>query len=140
MQLPDCFTHKVQIAQFQFDPGDFTATGPDRCIPTIRQGQSLKFVNDDASPLSPGDPINPSAAYMVSVFHTVTACQDPCGLNTGISYPLANGSRPFRLRPAGAGHARLGQAELEHADVLKPGLYTFYCRIHPLMRGVFRVL
>lgn len=23
---------------------------------------------------------------------------------------------------------------------LKPGTYTFYCRIHPWMRGVFRVL
>jgi plastocyanin len=23
---------------------------------------------------------------------------------------------------------------------LRPGLYTFFCRIHPFMRGVFRVV
>ena len=63
-----------------------------RCIPTVTQGHSLTFVNDDASPLSPGNPLSPTRAYLDSVFHTVTSCQDPCGLNTGISYPLANGT------------------------------------------------
>ena len=70
--------------------GRLHATGHNRCIPTIRKGQQLKFVNNDASPLSPGNPLDPTAAYMASVFHTVTACKSPCGLNTGISYPLAN--------------------------------------------------
>jgi len=47
--------------------------------PAIREGQSLTFVNNDASPLSPGNPLNPSRAYMASIFNTVTACQNPCG-------------------------------------------------------------
>lgn len=141
MNRPECFTHTVQIAQFQFDPGDFTATGANRCIPTIRQGQQLKFVNDDASPLSPGVAfLDPSAAYMVSVFHTVTACKDPCGLNTGISYPLANGAGHFDSGQLGLGLPAVGRLSWSTPTSLKPGIYTFYCRIHPWMRGVFRVL
>ena len=41
---------------------------------------------------------------MESVFHTVTSCQDPCGLNTGISYPLANGAGDFDSGQLGLGH------------------------------------
>ncbi len=140
MTRPQCFTHTVNISQFQFDPGDFAATGHNRCIPTIREGQQLKFVNDDASPLSAGNPLNPSAAYMASVFHTVTACKSPCGLNTGISYPLANGAGHYDSGQLGIGTPAVNQLSWSTPTTLKPGTYTFYCRIHPWMRGVFRVI
>ena len=48
------------IAQFLYSPGDFPATGADHCAPTIRQAQRLTFVNYDASPLTPGNPLNPA--------------------------------------------------------------------------------
>jgi hypothetical protein len=139
-KFPECFRHKVTIAAFQFDPGDLLATGANRCTPTIRRGQSLTFVNDDASPLSPGNPIAPTKAYMASVFHTVTACRNPCGLNTGISYPLANGRGGYDSGQLGLGSPANGRLSWSTPKNLKPGLYTFFCRVHPFMRGVFRII
>jgi hypothetical protein len=139
-KFPDCFRNKVMISQFSFDPGDFNATGSERCIPTVREGKSLTFVNEDASPLSAGNPIAPSKAYIASVFHTVTACQNPCGLNTGISYPLANGKGNYDSGQLGVGTPATGKLNWSTPTNLKPGLYTFFCRIHPFMRGEFRIV
>jgi hypothetical protein len=140
MTFPRCFTHKVTISGFQFNPGDFTATGANRCMPTIRQGQQLTFTNYDASPLDPGSPFAPSQAYMASVFHTITACRNPCGLNTGISYPLANGKGGYDSGQLGLGTPAVGKLSWSTPTSLKPGTYTFFCRIHPFMRGVFRII
>ena len=138
--FPDCSRKTVQISQFQYDPGDFTSTGMNRCIPTVTQGHSITFVNDDASPLSPGNPLSPTKAYMDSVFHTVTSCQNPCGLNTGISYPLANGTGGYDSGQLGLGTPASGKLSWSTPTGLKPGTYTFFCRIHPFMRGVFRIV
>jgi plastocyanin len=138
--FPDCSRKTVQISEFQYNPGDFTATGMNRCTPTVTQGHSITFVNDDASPLSPGDPLNPTKAYLDSVFHTVTACANPCGLNTGISYPLANGPGGYDSGQLGLGTPANGKLSWSTPAALKPGTYTFFCRIHPFMRGVFRVI
>jgi hypothetical protein len=43
--FPTCRTRRVDIGGFVFNPGDFKATGSERCIPTITRGQSLRFVN-----------------------------------------------------------------------------------------------
>jgi hypothetical protein len=137
---PRCFTHTVQIADFTYDPGDFTATGANRCVPTIRQGQRLTFKNYDASPFGVGDPLFPSAAYMASVFHTVTSCRAPCSLNTGISYPLANVSGGFDSAELGYGTPARNSLSWSTPKGLKPGLYTYFCRIHPFMRGMFMVI
>jgi hypothetical protein len=139
-QFPECFRHTVSISGFTFNPGDFTATGSERCIPTIHQGQQLKFVNDDASPLQGGSPLDPTQAYMNSVFHSVTACQNPCGLNTGISYPLANGKGNYDSGQLGFGTPAVNRLDWSTPTALKPGTYTFFCRIHPFMRGVFRIV
>ena len=139
-QFPDCRRSQVTISGFQFNPGDFTATGANRCVPTISAGHSLTFVNYDASPLSPGNPLNPSQAYMNSIFHTVTACQNPCGLNTGISYPLANGQGGYDSGQLGFGTPAEDALKWSTPTTLKPGTYTFFCRIHPFMRGVFRIV
>jgi plastocyanin len=77
---------------------------------------------------------------MASVFHTVTACQNPCGLNTSVSYPLANGAGHFDSGQLGLGQPAVGQLTWSTPTTLKPGTYTFYCRIHPFMRGVFRII
>jgi hypothetical protein len=137
---PRCFRHTVQIADFTYDPGDFTATGANRCIPTIRAGQQLTFKNYDASPFAPGHPLFPSAAYMASVFHTVTSCRAPCSLNTGISYPLANVSGGFDSAELGYGTPARNSLSWSTPKGLKPGLYTYFCRIHPFMRGMFMVI
>jgi hypothetical protein len=139
--LPSCDTHTVNIAGFVFSPGDLEAPGHQRCAPTIKEGQSLTFHNEDASPLSPGIPgIAPSPAYEASIFHTITACQNPCGLDTGISYPLANGKGGYDSGQLGVGTPATGKLSWSTPKSLSPGTYTFYCRIHPFMRGVFRII
>jgi plastocyanin len=138
--FPRCFMRKVIIAGFHFTPGDFTATGSDRCTPTIRQGQSLTFVNDDANSLSTFNLLNPGQAYLGSVFHTITSCQNPCGLDTGISYPLAGGASTFDSGQLGIGTPAVGKLTWTTPKNLPPGTYTFFCRIHPFMRGVFQII
>jgi hypothetical protein len=139
--LPNCHTKLVNIEGFVYTPGDLEAPGKERCAPTIKEGQSLTFKNDDASPLSPGIPgIAPSGAYIASIFHTITACQNPCGLDTGISYPLANGKGGYDSGQLGIGTPASGKLTWSTPKNLAPGTYTFYCRIHPFMRGVFRII
>ncbi len=141
--LRSCRTSTVYIAGFTYNPGNLETKTPasQNCAPTIKQGQSLKFVNEDASPLAPGIPgFDPSPAYLSSIFHTVTACQDPCGLDTGISYPLANGAGNYDSGQLGDGSPAVGRVTWSTPVDLKPGVYTFYCRIHPFMRGVFRII
>jgi hypothetical protein len=146
---PACRRHQVIIGGFHYTPGDFTATGPDRCIPTTVKGHSLTFVNDDAIPapagqsgsdLSLGTLFNPPFWYTKSIFHSVTSCQSPCGLNTGISYPLANGSGEFDSGQLGPATPAVGTLTWSTPTNLAPGTYTYYCRIHPFMRGVFRII
>jgi hypothetical protein len=142
--FPGCAAKKVIIGGFHYTPGDFTSTGSDRCAPTVRAGQSLTFVNNDASPIGPGGGIgsilSPSQSYLMSIFHTVTACQNPCGLDTGISYPLANGPGGYDSTQLGVGLPAEGKLSWSTPTNLAPGTYTFFCRIHPFMRGVFRIV
>lgn len=139
-KLPECRRNNVLIAGFTYLPGDFTATGANRCIPTVSKGQSITFTNEDASPQSSFNIFSPSPFYLMSIFHTVTSCQNPCGLNTGISYPLANGSGAFDSAELGIGTPGSGKLSWKTPANLPPGTYTFFCRIHPWMRGVFRVI
>jgi hypothetical protein len=135
-----CRTDKVVIAGFDYLPGDFTAQGKQRCIPTVKKGQSISFVNEDASPSASLDIFSPSSLYRTSIFHSITTCKYPCGLNTGISYPLANGAGNFDSGQLGAALPAVGRVNWSTPTNLPPGTYTFFCRIHPFMRGVFRVI
>jgi hypothetical protein len=139
-KFPTCFTHKVVIGGFHYTPGDFTSTGSDRCTPTIRKGQSLTFVNNDALSVPSFNPFAPSSDYLKSIFHSVTACQYPCGLDTGISYPLANGAGNYDSGQLGEGTPAVGKLSWSTPKHLAPGTYTYFCRIHPFMRGVFRII
>jgi hypothetical protein len=139
-KFPTCFTRTVDIARFRFLPGDFTSTGSDRCTPTVHRGHSITFVNQEASPTATFNLFAPSPEYLGSVFHAVTACQSPCGFNTGISYPLANGAGNYDSGQLGIGTPAIGKLSWSTPKNLSPGTYTFYCRIHPFMRGVFRII
>ena len=143
-KIPDCApgTNTVDIRHFVYNPGGFDASGKNLCIPTIKIGQAVTFVNQDA-PADPGvSPIFPwtDPRYVTAIFHTVTDCQNPCGLDTGISYPLANGAVNFDSGQLGYGIPAKNTLSWTTPTNLKPGLYTYFCRIHPFMRGVFRVI
>ncbi len=107
-------------------------------VPTIAPGQTLTFNNSDASP---------SAIHPYGAFHTITGCKDPCNGTTGVAYPIANGPVTFdsgELGQNGNGGS-IGDAPASGTDTWKTpdnlpsGTYTYFCRIHPFMRGAFRV-
>jgi hypothetical protein len=138
--LPGCDPKQVAIQNFNYNPGGFYSSGKNRCIPTITQGQSLDFVNDDAPASSRGFLFGPDSPYGRAIFHTVTSCQNPCGLDTGISYPLAGGTARFDSGQLGFGQPAKNSLTWATPTRLKPGVYTYFCRIHPFMRGAFRVV
>jgi plastocyanin len=135
-----CKTSTVQIRNFIYNPGDLTAQGKAKCAPTVAQGGSVTFQNDDASTLAPGNPLFPNQSYVKSIFHTITSCKSPCGLDTGISYPLANGRGNYDSAQLGFGTPAANRITWKTPASLKPGTYTYFCRIHPFMRGTFRIV
>ncbi len=111
----------LPIADFAYQ-GDMADAST---IPTVKQGGSLTYRNDDAKQGIP---------------HTLTSCKAPCDLSTGIAYPLADGVPRFDSGElADYGAPANGQITWETPKDLPPGTYTYFCRIHPLMRGAFRV-
>ncbi len=118
----------VDISQFVYGQGDLSATGPLARPPVVGTGQPLTFVNDDAGR---------------DIFHTITACRTPCTATTGIAFPLANGRSVFDSGELGFGPAGFTAAanrkRWQTPTDLTPGTYTYFCRIHPFMRGAFRV-
>lgn len=129
-KLPDGGTlnDEVGIFGFTYTPGNIGAPGVFGQPPVIQQGKPLTFENPDAT---------------AQVFHTITACKPPCNRSTGISYPLADGDVDFDSGELGYGPTGFSAAANRHKwstpTDLKPGTYTYFCRVHPYMRGAFRV-
>ena len=125
-------TSKVTIRGFRFLPGDLGTLFDHRPVPVVPRGRSLTFVNRD------------NTSYE---WHSITTCRAPCNLATGISYPLANGlagggvqfdSGQLGFGPEGLSPAA-NRATWKTPSNLARGTYTYFCRIHPFMRGAFRV-
>ena len=126
--LPDGGGEAVDIVNFQYRPGDLSLNGDARNPPTVAPGQSLVFRNWDAG---------------AQIYHSITACKNPCTGSTGISYPLADGAVDFDSGQLGYGPSGLTAAanrdSWETPKDLSPGTYTYFCRVHPFMRGALRV-
>jgi outer membrane protein assembly factor BamB/plastocyanin len=136
-------TNQIAIAGFEYLPGDQSTLGSSG-IPTVSLGTPLAFTNIDAA---------------ADVFHSITACAYPCRGATGIAFPLGNGtssdgqkvsfdSGELGLEPA-FGTTRVGPAKnetqwtlpVDAAHGFRAGqTYTYFCRIHPFMRGAFAVV
>jgi plastocyanin len=113
----------IPIVDFSYQLGDMS--GADS-VPAVPAGGTLTFRNDDASK---------------NIYHTITACAAPCDLSTGIAYPIANAKIQFDSAELGHGGAPAsGSVTWSVPRDLPPGTYTYFCRIHPFMRGGFRVL
>jgi hypothetical protein len=125
----------VDIKGFVYALGDLTASGTAGRPPTVKQGGTLTFRNLD-SPKGQ----DPASA----IYHTITGCKAPCNKKTGIAYPIANGKATFDSGELGYGPkgatAAANRIEWATPSNLSPGSYTYFCRIHPFMRGAFRVV
>jgi plastocyanin len=108
-------------------------------LPTVKLGTQLNFLNADAG---------------LDVYHTVTSCGFPCTGTTGTAFPLGNGttssgrSLDFDSAELGYGPPLIGPAKQTatwsldvsaQAGYKSGEIVTYYCRIHPGMRGAFEV-
>ena len=137
----------VKLIDSFFTLGGFSATRgfPAQAMrpPVIRPGQSVTFTNFDALQ---------SDSVFNQTWHSITSCAAPCNRGSGIGYPLAGG--PVKFDSGQLGYASFGQQPQDgytNAGVVtdsnvfttprirKAGTYTYFCRIHPFMRGSFRV-
>ena len=80
----------------------------------------------------------------LQIFHTITACAAPCNGPTGISYPRAAGPIDFDSLEHGFGPPGVTAASNRatfklDTSLFAPGDYTYFCRIHPFMRGAFEI-
>ena len=115
------------ISNFVYNGADFRLPGQIGRPPTVKKGDSLSFQLSD---------------YDVDqeIWHSLTSCKTPCNKSTGIAYPIADGKFQFESGQLGVG----GPPTVERTTWSTPsdlpkGTYTFFCRVHPLMRGAFRV-
>ncbi len=149
----------IDIRSFAYLKGGFTAVRgfPKGLMrpPTIPSGGAVTFNNLDALPSMP---------QTEQAWHSITSCKAPCNRGSGIGYPLANGpvsfdsgqlgygtgtssevttgtstftTPPLRARPAKGKRGK--GAKGKRARGARGTTYTYFCRIHPDMRGSIRV-
>ncbi len=127
----------VGIANFLYLPGDLSMmamTG----IPQVKLGETLNFLNFEGA----------------LIYHTVTSCRFPCMGPTSTNYPIADGETSsgrkvdFDSSELGIGPPEIGPAKnrldwglpvTRDAGFRSGDTVTYFCRIHPSMRGAFEV-
>ena len=127
----------VRIANFLYNPGDLS-TRMSMGIPTVKLGSDLQFTNFEGG----------------LIYHTITSCKFPCLGQTGAAFPIANGKTSagrkvdFDSSELGFGTPGIGPTKqtlnwslgVTKEEGYKPGeVVTYYCRVHPFMRGAFEV-
>jgi plastocyanin len=137
--LPGPLVTDIRWANFTFGESDATMVKL-LGVPRVRKGDTLTFWNADAAGYIP---------------HTATACAFPCTGPVTVDHPISNGSYAIRT-PAGyqiAGQIDFDSTELAYGigpagklswalntSSMNEGIYTYFCRIHPAMRGAFEVV
>jgi hypothetical protein len=130
-------TNEVAIANFLYAPGDLSTrsmTG----IPQVKLGTKLRFTNTEGA----------------GIYHTITSCRFPCLGQTGAAFPLPDGftskGRQVDIDSAELGFGAPGisapkqrldwELPVTKEEGYKPGeTVTYFCRVHPFMRGAFEV-
>lgn len=115
----------ILIEDYVYARGDMSLADN---IPTVPAGSSITFDNSLDAPKENG------------IWHTITACKAPCNRSTGIAYPRADAEVQFDSGELGiAGPPTANRLTWRTPTDMDPGTYTYFCRIHPFMRGAFRV-
>lgn len=120
----------VHVGAFAYLPGDMDFDGALGAPPKVRVGESLTFVNEDVAG---------------GIRHTVTSCEWPCNGPYVANYPQPSGvfdsGKLGNLDYIDGGITGDDTVPVwESPTDLAPGMYSYYCRIHPDMRGVFEVI
>lgn len=166
---PGPYRDRITIENFLYSQGDLTMPGRAGLPPRVRQGRSLTFVNRDA-PLTERfhtitacrEPCNRRSGIGFPLANgRVGFDSGELGFGPTIStatYAPGEGSGQVPITPvvdtpaprarcAGvAGLAKvlaggcIGTTTWRTPKTLRPGTYTYFCRIHPFMRGAFRVV
>ena len=141
------FVTDIPMPGFTYGPADMGVIGQ-AGVPRVRVGETVRFMNTDTA---------------LNIWHTVTRCAAPCTGRTGLDYPTADGGTgagdkmDFDSTEVGYGlffspaSGQLGDEDKSTEEALRDGLYwdftptktgdyTFFCRIHPGMRGAIRVV
>ncbi len=127
-------TTSVAIRAFDYSPG-----GLGQPPAAVHAGDHITFTNYDAAS---------------SIFHSVTSCANPCDGDYGQSYPLATwpSATPGALQLGDSGQLGYGPplatAAVQRStwtyvvppDAASNTLVTYFCRIHPFMRGSLKVV
>lgn len=119
------------IGGYSYSAGDFRLPGALGRPPVVKQGESFTFE------MSAADNSN-------QIWHSLTSCKAPCNRSTGISYPIPDGEFQFDSGQLGNPESgfrepTVGRTTWSTPKDLPVGTHTFFCRIHPLMRGAVRV-
>ncbi len=118
-----------QIGNYSYgNGGDFRLPGAAGRPPVVKQGESFTYK------LSAAD-------QATQTWHSLTSCKSPCNKSTGISYPIPDGDFQFESGQMGlGGPPTVNRDSWSTPADLPVGTHTYFCRIHPLMRGAFRVV
>ena len=130
-------TSEVGVVNFQYQPGDLSMVSMTG-VPTVQLGSKLRFTNLEG-PL---------------IYHTATSCAFPCLGPTGAAFPLSDG-RTSKGTPVDFDSSEMGvgvptisaakqaldyQLDVTPEKGYQPGdIVTYFCRVHPSMRGAFEV-
>jgi hypothetical protein len=163
------YVDRVVIKNFVYSQGDLSRFGRSGRPPQVRQGKSLTFVNRD-SPLTLRfhtvtackAPCNKSAGIGYPLangpfdFDSGELGYGPTISETTYASGGGSGSVPITAavpNPApnekcdgiggiigGLRSGCVGEVVYKTPKSLTPGTYTYFCRVHPFMRGAFRVV
>ena len=116
------------ISDYSYEAGDFRLPGALGRPPVVEKGETMTFELADQD-------------IDQEIWHSLTSCKAPCNKSTGIAYPIADANFRFDSGQLGVG----GAPTVERTSWTTPknlpvGTHTFFCRIHPLMRGAIRVV
>jgi hypothetical protein len=124
-------TNVINIAGFAYVPGDLALPAELGAPPKVSKAAgTLTLVNEDAA---------------MNVRHTFTSCPAPCNGAYVSNYPLPDGGfdsdKMGNVDPIDGGLSGdwYPTYELE-LSAMDTGLYTYFCRIHPWMRGAFEIV
>jgi hypothetical protein len=164
---PGPLVDTVVIKNYAYQQGDLTARGVKGRPATIRQGQQLTFVNKDPlniafhtitscrTPCNTSTGIGNPLADGRGGFDSgelgfgPTISEDSYSGASKTSIPFTAvvdiPAKPTDCAPIGAllnfiKNGCVGSATWKTPKNLSPGTYTYFCRVHPFMRGAFRVV